>query len=171
MCSREYATLPVFALTSATSADPAAHARALLGVQKVQFSPSLRSCILNMQIVQPFQKFEARVPHLYALVVVTGFQVAWYLQVWLTKLAGAQVHVVDQDGSPHGPRLFVLWNPPLVKNAGPFGGQPRAAGVAKGGGPGRKLRAIEEKRAKQEAARAAVRTKNRRGESSVRLVC
>jgi hypothetical protein len=73
-----------------------------------------------------------------------------------------QMHVVDKDGSPHGPRLFVLWNPPLAMNVGArsWDGKPRAAGVAKGGGPGRKLRAIEEKRAKQEAARAAVRTKN-----------
>jgi hypothetical protein len=24
------------------------------------------------------------------------------------------VHVVSQDGSPHGPKSFVLWNPPLT---------------------------------------------------------
>lgn len=74
-----------------------------------------------------------------------------------------QMHVVNQDSSPHGPRLFVLWNPPLKIQCGSrqgVAGEPRDAGVAKGGGPGRKLRSVEEKRAKQETARTAVRTKN-----------
>lgn len=30
------------------------------------------------------------------------------------RLTGLPVTVVDDDGSPHGPRDFVLWNPPLV---------------------------------------------------------
>ena len=25
-----------------------------------------------------------------------------------------QVEVVSEDGSPHGPKCFVLWNPPLT---------------------------------------------------------
>lgn len=30
-------------------------------------------------------------------------------------LAGVQdVRVVSDDGSPHGPKCFVLWNPPLT---------------------------------------------------------
>jgi DEAD/DEAH box helicase domain-containing protein len=31
------------------------------------------------------------------------------------RLTGLPVTVVDDDGSPHGPRDFVLWNPPLVE--------------------------------------------------------
>lgn len=32
----------------------------------------------------------------------------------LGRLVGEQVRVVDSDGSPHGPKDFVLWNPPVV---------------------------------------------------------
>jgi len=32
----------------------------------------------------------------------------------LRRLVGADVQVVDGDGSPHGPKDFVLWNPPVV---------------------------------------------------------
>jgi len=32
----------------------------------------------------------------------------------MTRLTGVEPVVVDQDGSPHGPRDFVLWNPPLI---------------------------------------------------------
>ncbi len=31
-----------------------------------------------------------------------------------SRLVGEEVHVVDRDGSPRGPRRFVLWNPPLL---------------------------------------------------------
>ena len=85
------------------------------------------------------------------------------------------MHVVTQDASPHGPRLFVLWNPPLVvgpRVAGAQSGSKVATGAAAraadtvakkrdpGGPHGGKLRAVEKKRAKQEAARSAVRSKN-----------
>jgi DEAD/DEAH box helicase domain-containing protein len=33
------------------------------------------------------------------------------------RLTGMSVTVVDDDGSPHGPRDFVLWNPPLVEGS------------------------------------------------------
>ncbi len=32
----------------------------------------------------------------------------------MARLVGVAPTVVDQDGSPHGPRDFVLWNPPLI---------------------------------------------------------
>ncbi len=32
-------------------------------------------------------------------------------------LTGLEATVVDDDGSPHGPRCFVLWNPPFVDRA------------------------------------------------------
>ena len=35
-----------------------------------------------------------------------------------TRLIGAQVRVVDDDGSPKGPRRFLLWNPPCLDAAG-----------------------------------------------------
>ena len=35
------------------------------------------------------------------------------MRVW--KCAGVEhVHVVSEDGSPHGPKSFVLWNPPFA---------------------------------------------------------
>jgi ATP-dependent helicase YprA (DUF1998 family) len=103
ICKREYAVTPLFAMTSATSADPATHARALLGVHDV--------C------------------------------------------------VVTRDGSPHGPRLFVLWNPPLAMLPR-MADAPKAAGVAKGGGPRRAWRMLERKKAAQEASRTATRQHN-----------
>jgi ATP-dependent helicase YprA (DUF1998 family) len=59
-------------------------------------------------------------------------------------LLGVQdVVVIDQDGSPHGPRRFVMWNPPQLvpwvaasEQAGMFGGPPgelsRTEGRARG---------------------------------------
>ncbi len=32
----------------------------------------------------------------------------------LRRLVGEEVQVVDADGSPHGPKDFVLWNPPVI---------------------------------------------------------
>ena len=54
------------------------------------------------------------------------------------NLLGKPVRVIDQDGSPCGPRFFAVWDPPLVvDNRGAYGGggggQP---GVANGGGYG-----------------------------------
>lgn len=49
------------------------------------------------------------------------------------------VNVIAQDGSPHGPKCFVLWNPPLLAAAGapaaeePDGGGGRRAQRAKRG--------------------------------------
>lgn len=62
LCLQQYNCVPRFIVTSATMADPLAHARLLLGVE--------------------------------------------------------QVVLVQQDGSPHGPRRFALWNPPLTEAAG-----------------------------------------------------
>ena len=46
------------------------------------------------------------------------------------------VHLVDEDGSPHGPKTFVMWNPPLVRRFDPKtdrrGGP---SGTDLGGGP------------------------------------
>jgi DEAD/DEAH box helicase domain-containing protein len=36
-------------------------------------------------------------------------------QEFLEQLAGVPVEVIDEDGSPHGPRYFYLWNPPLLE--------------------------------------------------------
>lgn len=44
--------------------------------------------------------------------------------VWQTGVS--DVEVVSQDGSPHGPKTFVLWNPPLLK--------PGRGGGGSGGG-------------------------------------
>jgi DEAD/DEAH box helicase domain-containing protein len=33
------------------------------------------------------------------------------------RLTGCPVQVIDRDGAPHGPRHFVLWNPPLLDQA------------------------------------------------------
>lgn len=33
----------------------------------------------------------------------------------LELLGVHEVQVVVQDGSPHGPKLFTLWNPPLIE--------------------------------------------------------
>jgi len=33
------------------------------------------------------------------------------------RLTGRPLRVIDQDGAPRGPRLFALWNPPLVDRA------------------------------------------------------
>lgn len=32
----------------------------------------------------------------------------------LRRLVGEEVRVVDSDGSPHGPKDFILWNPPVI---------------------------------------------------------
>lgn len=75
------------------------------------------------------------------------------------------VQVVRDDGSPHGPRLFALWNPPLT--AGRGGGTPLPAGAAKPPlRPGQlshtesRVRSLEMRRARQEAVRQAVRARN-----------
>lgn len=34
---------------------------------------------------------------------------------FLERLAGVPVYVIDEDGSPQGPRYFYLWNPPLIE--------------------------------------------------------
>ncbi len=36
---------------------------------------------------------------------------------FLEQLAGVPVYVIDEDGSPQGPRYFYLWNPPLIDSA------------------------------------------------------
>ena len=34
------------------------------------------------------------------------------------RLLGRPVQVIDQDGAPHGPRQFALWNPPVIDELG-----------------------------------------------------
>jgi DEAD/DEAH box helicase domain-containing protein len=63
LCSRTYASAPLFVVTSATIANPLEHAALLLGL---------------------------------------GLE---------------QLLLVDEDGSPHGLKDFVLWNPPLTAEA------------------------------------------------------
>jgi ATP-dependent helicase YprA (DUF1998 family) len=119
ICAREHGLAPQFVVTSATSADPARHARDLLGVSRVT--------------------------------------------------------VVDSDGSPHGTRMFVMWNPPLTtaeQRIGCGGVQDSALGP---GGMSRtegRARGAVSKRAKQEAARELVRARNlaRAGEWLVSLL-
>jgi ATP-dependent helicase YprA (DUF1998 family) len=44
-----------------------------------------------------------------------------------------EVVVVDEDGSPHGPKTFVLWNPPLSAGQKAAGGpQAPLAAAARG---------------------------------------
>ena len=39
----------------------------------------------------------------------------WYRDSGGAGSAGVDnVHVVSEDGSPHGPKSFVLWNPPFA---------------------------------------------------------
>jgi DEAD/DEAH box helicase domain-containing protein len=103
VCERQYGASPSFAVTSATSSDPATHMKALLGVEEVV--------------------------------------------------------VVDDDGSPHGPRLFVMWNPPLCI------GNPKGAGQAEDSRhpssiPDRSAKAQHTKKMKEEAKRVANRSRN-----------
>lgn len=56
----------------------------------------------------------------------------------LSAAAGVDdVSVVSDDGSPHGPKTFVLWNPPLLqpfrRSASGGGGAPPAAESEAGG--------------------------------------
>lgn len=51
---------------------------------------------------------------------------------------------MSQDGSPHGPKTFVLWNPPVRAGGGPGG--------SGGGGAASRM---EARRAKQSAQRRA----------------
>jgi DEAD/DEAH box helicase len=114
ICLREHGVAPQFVVTSATSADPARHARDLLGVPNVK--------------------------------------------------------VVDQDGSPHGQRLFVMWNPPLTASSSANGGG-RGSGGGRGDGSDSqhadptsngngRARGPVSKRAQQEAARELMRARN-----------
>lgn len=76
------------------------------------------------------------------------------------------VHVVSDDGSPHGPRLFALWNPPLLAGKGGGAPLPAEAVAPPRPGPGRlshtesRVRGLELRRAKQEAIRQAARARN-----------
>jgi len=42
-------------------------------------------------------------------------------------LIGAPVTLIDEDGSPRGPKQFYFWNPPLIAAAAPGGGERRSA--------------------------------------------
>jgi len=43
-------------------------------------------------------------------------------------ICGTDMALVDEDGSPRGRKLFVLWNPPLLKQTGSGGPAPLAGG-------------------------------------------
>lgn len=49
--------------------------------------------------------------------VVTSATIANPLEHVQQLLGVSDVVLVDEDGSPHGPRRFVLWNPPLMFKA------------------------------------------------------
>lgn len=103
VCSRVYGVEPVFAVTTATVANPKQHACTLLGVQDVV--------------------------------------------------------VVQEDGSPHGPKDFVLWNPPLMKS--------KEEGAAGGGGSSSAGKVS--KRQVEEARRAALRAARQERNTGVML--
>lgn len=42
--------------------------------------------------------------------------------------------VIDDDGSPHGPKTFVMWNPPLLKPPGRGKGKKGGRGSNPGSG-------------------------------------
>ena len=95
VCEREYGTSPTFVVASATSAEPARHARELLGVKDLR--------------------------------------------------------VVLRDGSPHGPRVFVLWNPPLAAPAA----APEATMAAQAEAAAAEAKAHEALQAAKQAAKGA----------------
>ena len=86
------------------------------------------------------------------------------------------ITVIDEDGSPHGPRLFAMWNPPLTcpgpaqadANGGPKGREGSVDDVAAGAsaGPGKasrtegRARGKGWKRVAADAAREALRARN-----------
>ena len=109
VCSRIYNIEPIFAVTTATVANPKQHACTLLGVQDVV--------------------------------------------------------VVQEDGSPHGPKDFVLWNPPLMNKQGE--GANNCGGGQ--GGKGRKNFAAIKAKEVQEAKRIALRVARQERSSGVIL--
>ena len=86
------------------------------------------------------------------------------------------VLVVDRDGSPHGPRVFALWNPPLTRGGAGLpesakddgkGGGDDAVGGGDGGRAGEnwsrtegRARGRQSKRVKADATREALRARN-----------
>ena len=86
------------------------------------------------------------------------------------------VLVVDRDGSPHGPRVFALWNPPLTRGGAAQveiakgDGKGGGGDVVGGGNGGRggenwsrtegRARSGQGKRVKADAAREALRARN-----------
>ncbi|MEN6544910.1 MAG: DEAD/DEAH box helicase [Armatimonadia bacterium] len=47
-----------------------------------------------------------------------------------SRIVGHEMALVDDDGSPRGPKRFVLWNPPMI--GGPDSSQPSPAGERRG---------------------------------------
>ncbi|WIA12038.1 hypothetical protein OEZ85_012117 [Tetradesmus obliquus] len=117
LCSRAYASSPLFVVTSATIANPLEHAALLLGV------------------------------------------------------GPEALLLVDEDGSPHGPKEFVLWNPPLTAQAqqavGEGGGgvvlsrtEQRVGGVAASGAAAAAPAAALSPKMQREMARTLARESN-----------
>jgi ATP-dependent helicase YprA (DUF1998 family) len=47
----------------------------------------------------------------------------------LLGLGPDQLLLIDEDGSPHGPKDFVLWNPPLTADAQQVGFDVQGSGA------------------------------------------
>ncbi|KAK9819572.1 hypothetical protein WJX81_002582 [Elliptochloris bilobata] len=94
--------------------------------------------------------------------VVTSATIANPKQHVRNLLGVPEVTVVSEDGSPHGPKTFVLWNPPLTMGQSPKGALAPLAAVTSDGRFNLKhmshtegrVRARMNKRAKHEVLRA-----------------
>jgi len=51
-----------------------------------------------------------------------------------SRITGKAMELVDDDGSPRGPKRFVLWNPPVLGEPGAANGVPPPAPSLQGGG-------------------------------------
>lgn len=67
------------------------------------------------------------------------------------RVHGPPPAVVTEDGSPHGPKTFVMWNPPL-RQGGPLGALSRTEERARGGERRSRRAGLEQRqRARQQA--------------------